>query len=92
MMTAAIQRVSGFGRSRLWIFARFQTGHEAVTIPKFYIVTVNQAFGLDDSFAVVVRGEALKTDEMTVTPDDVCPVLCHSQPNQDGAKLGYFSN
>jgi hypothetical protein len=55
-------------------------------------VTVNQAFGLGDSFAVVVRGEAFKTDEMTVTLDDVCSVLCHPQPNQDGAKLGYFSN
>jgi hypothetical protein len=42
-------------------------------------VPVDKSIRNGDSFAIVARGEALETNEMSVAPDDVGPVLCIAQ-------------
>jgi hypothetical protein len=54
-----------------------QPDTEPVVVPNLYVVTVDQAFGLRDGFAVVTTNHFLRSREMPVNADGIRPIFRH---------------
>jgi hypothetical protein len=76
MMTVTLLHKSG-SVQMLFFVVSLWPDIEALTAPKFHVVTVNEPVGFGDSFAIATGSEILIADEMTVFADAICPVFRH---------------
>jgi hypothetical protein len=65
MMILTLSRKSGSGQM-LFLVVCLQPPDEALTTPRFHVVTVSRSLRLGDSFLIVPADEALRTHKMGV--------------------------
>jgi hypothetical protein len=59
----------------------FQPDDEAVTAPKFNIVTIDKGLGLLDCFRIASANHRLRAYKMPIVPDKISSILYHPRPS-----------